>query len=370
VDLFPGQTKYFFLVGGSLIFAGYYAVAVMVQEKFKIHFLLMSLIFFMVGLGSASSYHCSLATNYRNCPEKYRSTSVGLTVSFFGLSAFVFSSIGSTLFSVDGLLHVDQLLKFLATSCLILNLLAMVTLRRLNTLDAAPDEIRPLLTQQNIVDIHIQTPNTEIAIIRYEHEILEYNEEREEQDELISEISELLSAHGDFPVLNEQTSNEGIELENISCFSWLEAYILALNMIILVGVGLMYINNVGVMVLSLLPRKYTHADPYVQTLQKQHVLLLSLVSFVTRIFIGFLADFGSNYRIPKTFWVTVCGLVTFLTYALGGFVTTVDDLFYVTIFVAVSYGIVWTIVPILTGEYFGQMNFAKNWYILVYKGEP
>jgi hypothetical protein len=52
---------------------------------------------FMITASSAV-YHSALATNYRNWPHQYRSVAVGLTVSWFGLSAFIFTKIGSAWF--------------------------------------------------------------------------------------------------------------------------------------------------------------------------------------------------------------------------------------------------------------------------------
>lgn len=94
VDHYPSQTSLFFLFGGSAIFAGYLSIGLVVIHEIDLHYLIIAALFFMIGMGTASSYHCSLATNYRNWPKEYGSLAVGFTVSFFGLSAFIFTKIG------------------------------------------------------------------------------------------------------------------------------------------------------------------------------------------------------------------------------------------------------------------------------------
>jgi hypothetical protein len=42
-------------------------------------------------------------------------------------------------------------------------------------------------------------------------------------------------------------------------------------------------------------------------------------------------------------------------------VISLDNVIYSTILVGISYGGVFTIYPILVGEYFGLKNFASNW---------
>ncbi len=52
-------------------------------------------------------------------------------------------------------------------------------------------------------------------------------------------------------------------------------------------------------------------------------------------------------------------------FLLGTHTTNMNDLYIVTMLIAISYGIIWTVVPILVGEYFGLISFAKNWYVCI-----
>ncbi|KAJ3068257.1 hypothetical protein HK102_007216, partial [Quaeritorhiza haematococci] len=57
---------------------------------------------------------------------------------------------------------------------------------------------------------------------------------------------------------------------DMSCFSHLDAYLLATTMFALCGVGLMHINNVGSIIISLYPEGITSSHPDVQKNQKLH----------------------------------------------------------------------------------------------------
>lgn len=234
-DSYPTYSYLFFLFGGVVIATGYLLVGFFIEQILpRPHYLILALVYLAIGLGNASCYHCSLATNYRNWPDKYRSVSVGLTVSFFGLSAFVFTHIGNAFFLQKHLvINVPDFLKFLGILCLVLNLIAMFTLRpSLNT--ATAEEQTPFLRETH-------TPSNYTF---HEHEIPEYAEEEEifynahsidrEQDTFYTPVSDL-----------HIPESIGITLEEISCFRSLNAYLLGYNMFAVVGVGIMYINNVG-----------------------------------------------------------------------------------------------------------------------------
>lgn len=51
VDRYPFKTRWILLLGGSLILIGYYSIGFMLETKFRLHYLLTSVIFFFIGLG-------------------------------------------------------------------------------------------------------------------------------------------------------------------------------------------------------------------------------------------------------------------------------------------------------------------------------
>jgi uncharacterized membrane protein len=74
-----------------------------------------------------------------------------------------------------------------------------------------------------------------------------------------------------------------------------------------------YINNVGAILHSLAPEGVSTDSPELHAAQQLHVSLLSLLSFVSRILVGFLADYTHSFGVPYTFWAVVSS-------ALMGFV--------------------------------------------------
>lgn len=102
-------------------------------------------------------------------------------------------------------------------------------------------------------------------------------------------------------------------------------------------------------------------NPTSQALQSSHVAMLSLLSFAARIATGFVSDFFSYHHVAKTTWSVVGSVLMTVACFLGSNTQDINTLYIVTVLTALAYGTTWTIVPILVGEYFGLVNFAKNW---------
>lgn len=111
------------------------------------------------------------------------------------------------------------------------------------------------------------------------------------------------------------------------CFDQLSkhrnAYLLALTMSCLCGIGVMYINNVGSIILSLHPKETTPTDPAVRSLQSFHVMLFSLMNFSGRFFSGFLID-AVGRIIPKSFLMVITTWVIITASLLGGYALNGD----------------------------------------------
>ena len=180
---------------------------------------------------SASCYHTALALNYRNWPNNFRGLAVGIPVAFFGLAAFLYSSIVSHIFQLETpqgtILDVAAVLFFLGSSVFILNVLGALGLHDLMNMleyeqEVVISETQPLLRGPIQSD---ESLNTSTVFQNY---------------------SGMYSSQRDMDLMSDVTSIPiPIELEDISCLNFLEAYILAYCMFSLVGVSLMYINNVG-----------------------------------------------------------------------------------------------------------------------------
>ncbi|KAI8894692.1 major facilitator superfamily domain-containing protein [Globomyces pollinis-pini] len=374
VDRFPNFTYLIFLVGGLGLFSGYQLVSLTVSGVLpRPHYLVLALYFFIVGLGSSANYHCSLATDYRNWPAPYRSIAVGISVGFFGLSAFFFATIGSIFFVHNDILYVEQFLSFLGIFCLVISLLSAVLLRPI-----PPDTeiVQPpvLQVEQELehaaaiveTDTNSITSNGYVAILKPLEPQLEIamdsvslqnteNESENNESENGKEQGENCPEHP------PPSATNNLE-DDVPCFPSIKSFLLAYNMFAIIGVGLMYINNVGIILIALLPADMDSRHPNVQSMQKSHVQLLSILSFVSRVVVGILSDECASYiGLPRTFWPITGALFMIIGCGMMLYIKNSDVLYVVTGIVGWAYGTIWSSIPILVGEYFGKTNFARNW---------
>ena len=334
VDRLRTRTGMFLISGGLTIFIGYSIVSGIYSRLIpQPHFLVVSLVFLIVGCGSSAIYHCALTTNCRNWPLDKRGVAVGITVGVFGVAASVFAEAGSRMFSKADVLDVGDFLLFVGTSCLLINMLASLTLR----------------------DISSDTPATESPS---ETTPLIVGEPRDSWDD------DLSSDDNDFVGDAEwrQSLQTGIPLEDISCFVYLDCYLLVFFMFTIAGIGLMFINNVGAIIVSLAAPDQDASHPVIHQAQRLHVLVLSIVGFLSRVLVGVLADtLDRTVGFPRSLWPIIGSVTMAAACCLILNAQTVSDILPASVLVATAYGVVWTITPVLLGEYFGFNKFGSNW---------
>lgn len=362
------------------------------------HYLIVAFLFFMIGSGSSSVYHCSLSTNYRNWPPQYRSFAIGLSVSFFGLSAYIFSSIGTALFLDEKkTLVINSFLKLLAIGCFSINFIAMLFLKPISPRTDSSIEVVDAIGR----DLHSPIPPIDVdeqAPLLLSEEVVDgipddYQEDLEDTPNLARSVASplpdeetpLLSSHSALlnpsshsalldpsshsALLDPSSSPLPIVLEDVNFFTSFDAYLLAYICFVLAGTGLMYINNVGTIILSLFPPNVDASDSKVQILQKHHVQLLSLGSFGARIVFGALSDVCfSVWAWKKSVWAIVCCTcmlmgVSIVAEMVPGLDLDLNTLYIATMLIAIAYGGTFTVLPILVGQYFGLRNFSRNWYV-------
>jgi hypothetical protein len=277
-------------------------------------------------MGAASAYHSSLATNIRNFPIELRGLSVGVPVAAYGLSAFLFTSI-SSLFVVDQKLNVASFLFMLGFTCFLLNVMSSIYLKDLR-LDnkkeedssSTSEENEALITQEESCDLHSA------------------------------------SEHLDTEILMEPTDSVVNASEAPSIFTSPKAYILGLILLFQAGTGLMYINNVGAIIKAL-----ALENDDAQKHQRFHVAFLSLASFFGRILCGFMSDIALKVGIKRLFWCFLSGLCICISSSLASQMTQLNHLYWTTGFMGLGYGMMWSSIPACVGDFFGILNFAKNW---------
>lgn len=256
-------------------------------------------------------------------------------MALFGLTAFVFSQINSFFFKGDTF----HFLLFIAITTGIFMFIGSMFLVRF-----------PQESYEEIVSPNDENPSTLITSLNHE------------------ERTPLLSRH-------EEPNIRGREL-----FQNIDAMLLGLAMLLIGGVGLMYMNNVGAIIKTLFLSTSTYpllineeyfssslpsddALKKIQEYQNFHVTLLSLTSCFGRIFVGLMSDLSKNMYNLKRLWFLLCAsLYIFIGQILAGFIIkNLNHLWISSIFIGFGYGHLFGISPTITNEWFGRIHFGLNW---------
>ncbi|KAJ1341079.1 hypothetical protein BSLG_004320 [Batrachochytrium salamandrivorans] len=362
-DKYRSRPQLLVLAGGFTIGAGYILVASIYYGRIaQPHFIVVALIFLFIGFGSAACYHSALATNYRIWPAQHRGFVIGVNVAFFGLSAFAFANMAGLFPMVDKNksatgLDVAAYLEAVGLICILLNIFGAATMvSPINVESRLIMPGSPSYTPRfySARDINSSPNQSTLSLQQGEHPS--------------SETTPLMHGYTRFDSCDHRyvtlvsESFPTLEIEDISCFSFSDAYILAAIMLILIGVCLMYYNNVGAVILSLSPNDQDSSHPDVHLAQRINVTLLALLSFCSRIVIGIAADHSfRKLAVPHAVWLLSAVLMATVASVVLTLSTTLQQVLAGSILFGISFGTTWTIMPVLVGEYFGFKNFGRNW---------
>ncbi|KAJ3411590.1 hypothetical protein HDV05_002010 [Chytridiales sp. JEL 0842] len=425
-----GWRRVVFGAGAGLVGVGYGLASLAYVGSLgpAIPYPILSLFFLIVGFGCGASYHASLATNLRNFPNESRGLAIGLPVSAFGLSAFAYAVLAGVLFRGSGhglkeipdgtdmggqveqqannTLDVAAFLAFLGIVGFGINILAMFLLTDLSKLKAKAMAEECRQQQQQYHEVGQE------SWVASRAEPLIVSTSRPAVDDA-AEIEDLGPATERSPLLSvdlERAANLGTETlpngvivsspspgtptmyissltitdeprnhnltrptsdEDVhdSCFTSPDAYLLVVIVVAVAGTGLMYVNNVGTILLALFP-PHTNptTDPILQAQQALHVTTLSVASFFGRFLTGALADrfstsssVKSKFYISRSFWAFSSPGLMLIASLLGTQTKNLDHLFVVSIVVGVGYGGLFVVIPMLINEYFGSKKFGVHW---------
>ncbi|GAA5925718.1 hypothetical protein JCM10213_008867 [Rhodosporidiobolus nylandii] len=134
------------------------------------------------------------------------------------------------------------------------------------------------------------------------------------------------------------------------------------------GVGLMFINNIGLVALTL---SSSDGDPDPRSIARSQAHLVSLLSVFNclgRLFVGFASDTFLHHvpqrmRFARVWWLVVTSLLFVLSQYLAGSATHVAGLAGLalpTALVGFAYGTLFGSVPVVGLERFGVLNYGTN----------
>lgn len=284
------------LISSALIFAGYFLIYLALHGDLMRHvpFFLFVLFNFIVGQGSSYAYSTGVSTNIRNFTSKHRGLVVGLLVSFQGLSSAVITSLYKTYF-----VHHGGVVPYILTLSILLPALVFVG----GMLQSFP---KPL-------------------------------SEFDENDFMLD-----LNDHPE----REETSVSGKQL-----LKRREFWIIACLMFFGTATGMLYINVVGSLYLSL---GAAHGA------QNLSVLLISLTNCVGRLGAGLITD-KLAHCMKKTWYLAIVYVIMCANWAFLATYASLDILPFTSLIAGFCYGSTLSVLPTLTSELFGVCAFAENW---------
>ncbi|KAF9062604.1 major facilitator superfamily domain-containing protein [Rhodocollybia butyracea] len=344
LNLFPG---FCFLLAGYSGIRIIYDNGISASESSASTSVILLLVFFtlMTGVGSAGGYTTALNVTARSFPDSLRGSALGLVVSGFGLSAFIFSFIAQHVFPGK-------------TSYLLLTL-------------ALGSALPPLIGVFVIKPIPLSAPSIHetVAVV---------TDDVDSRTPLIPPISQNAFAESSFA--SESNSSWGINevrkksipedsallqhFHGRKLFASVDFWILFCSLSLLSGVGLMYINNVG----SIAQVLYIHEHPSnynpieISKWQATQVSTISMISFSGRILIGLLSDFTkAHWNIPRSYLfvlVPLCVLASQIL--LASHINVVSELWKSSALLGLGYGMLFSLSTTIVTEWFGLAHFSET----------
>ncbi|KAL2916664.1 hypothetical protein HK105_203778 [Polyrhizophydium stewartii] len=346
------------LLASLMLSAGYSFMAWAIAGTLPLRSVVfVSLYYGLVGLGSAGAYNAALKTSVQNFDPKDHGFAVGVSVSAFGLSALVFSALSRLFVSNDAnsaspvpRLDVVRFLMFTGIVTGSINMLAglfglqdLSKIRRVIEHDGAADY--PRHPRSTSSPLPAADPSTHGRTVRARDR---------DQDSTVAVESD--SEQRDEGAPGESPGGQPSFLSNTT------AWTLFLPFTALSGMGLMYINNIGSIVIALTADS-GGGSASATTSQALMVSLISLFNCMGRIVTGVLSDRAQlRYGTPRIAFLVGSGAVILAAQLMGLlFVSSIPALAVCTCVLGFGYGAVFSSTPAIVSQWFGVRHFGSHW---------
>ncbi|KAI8992048.1 major facilitator superfamily domain-containing protein [Mycotypha africana] len=402
------------LLSSLTAFAGLFLLAETYAGYLSSSPILCSLYLICIGFAGAASYLCALDSQAHNF-KSHRGMSMGFTSASLGLSGLVFSQINDRFFQSQAERNEEDnstfhFLIFVGTCALFITLIGAFVLGPVAHQQPHPAPIQDIIeptraciqsqpppsTQpdlappQHYPSAHYYTQSIcsfSTSSTRYEDDPV-MDGEGEDKPLLSNTIVKsadnicmIRNMTAPFPppplgaaAATTTTTNDATvtmeeaeepAISGIAFFSNPIGLSLAVAMLVILGMGYVYLTNLGQLVLSLSSADLSLGQA--QHLRNLHVSIFSLANCASRAIFGTLSDiFQRKAGIHRLwfFWVASVGLMISMV-LLTTCVSTPNDLILPTISIAVMYGIAFGVAPATVSE-FGTKTFARNWGWLLF----
>lgn len=180
-------------------------------------------------------------------------------------------------------------------------------------------------------------------------------EDDDESRPLLSKNAIVVSADNLNHMKKQMIIQEETGISGIAFFSDPVGFALALSLLVILGLGYVYLANIGQLLVSLSPIDLTIGEA--QHLRNFHVSVFSIANCGSRAAFGTLSDVLKRAGVHRLwfFWAAAVGLVISMSFLIS-FVTTADELISCTIMTAIVYGIAFGVAPATISEFGQKVN--------------
>ncbi|KAJ2620893.1 hypothetical protein GGI25_003975 [Coemansia spiralis] len=400
---------------GILMFAGYMGLSYAFKhfsnptEQSNHYVATMSLLFALVGVGSKAAYMSSMATTAKNFKQsRYSGVALGIPLSLYGLSTFVFSSVKAGWFESDK--SPSRYLAFMA----IVSGIAHIAASRFVKLKQDPRDLAAVAAAERRRAISLATANNSNVVLKdingydgsnnMQADVIEMKETRRRRTTVSSPNT--VNSNGDYigitagsltastlggsdmsadseksatpfssvpetrvvdtPVVSP-TSPIALVQEQPVIHRFRKdpiAWAMLLGLICFSGPGLAFVNNCGSMVRAL-SHKTTLSPEQIGQYKDKIVATQSFFSFASRLVIGYLSDiWRTRLRLPRSGLLVISALLMIYAQNVAASVSKLEDLYPLAILIGTAMGSVFTLAPTITSETWGADNFGVCWGII------
>ncbi|KAJ2848626.1 hypothetical protein IWW36_003191 [Coemansia brasiliensis] len=391
---------------GVLMFCGYLGLSYAFQyldapkpsQKQSHYVASMSLLFALVGVGSKAAYMSSMATTASNFKHsRFSGIALGIPLSLYGLSTFVFSSVKARWFERDP--TPSRYLTFMAFISAAAHLLAacFVLLKDTSQLAVAGAARRRAQSAAKSADAQQQQPDQDLPSAASSSEAIEMSETRRRR-------MTTTNSNDDLPPISDggvdtaaatdaATGKRRSSLGTVTAAPQITplapanndiaapaaareppifhrfrkdptAWVLLLGLICFSGPGLAFVNNCGTMVRAM-SHTSTLTEEQVGQYKDKIVATQSFFSFASRLAIGYFSDvWRTRLRLPRSGLLVASALLMIYAQTRAAQITRLDELYPLAVLIGVSMGSVFTLAPTITSETWGANNFGICWGII------
>ncbi|OCF33961.1 hypothetical protein I316_04307 [Kwoniella heveanensis BCC8398] len=378
--------------------------------QIRLFFLLFAM--FLTGCGGSSGLTSGVNATAKSFPDSTRASATGTVLAGFGLSAFLFSSLGHLVYKGDA----GGLLALLAGGTGIPMLIGSTYIRPVpphdqdehrrsistyerinNDDDDGPDgfqgdthghghghanQVEILIQEAGEYEIDdgdgVMSRSNSLELTRSRSPLPRGRHHQSQRNDIHAHFSDALPATSHSHPHSHSGNGKSSHARSSSLaslpptllahtpfdlFRSLDFWILFVVLALLCGVGLMYINNAGTVALALgREGQRVYDKERVSGWQAKQVGLVSIWNCAGRIIGGVVSDFGkTKYHISRIWFLPVVAILFIISQVSALETTRVQSLWMVSSLLGLAYGSLFNVLPMLVLEWFGMRHFSQNW---------